>query len=61
MLELFGGFHGMLNQPSALLREAIRAYAEGALPPEITLREDDRVRSRHKGPLVLTSGRARAW
>jgi hypothetical protein len=40
--ELLGGFHGMLNQPSALLRDTIRAYAEGQPAPAITLLEGDR-------------------
>jgi hypothetical protein len=40
--ELLGGFQGMLNQPSALLRDTIRAYAECQPAPAITLLERDR-------------------
>ena len=36
------GFQGMLKQPSDLLRDAIRAYAEGAPLASVTLPEGDR-------------------
>lgn len=42
MRDLLGGFHGMLNHPSALLRERVRSYAEATSPPTITLPEEDR-------------------
>jgi len=42
LLQEFGTFHGMLKQPSDILKEAIQAYAGGNEPPVVTLPEDER-------------------
>jgi hypothetical protein len=41
MRDLHGGFQGMLNEPSRLLRETVRAFAEGAPSRGVTFPEDE--------------------